>query len=99
MVRHSIDCLFLLPGSNFTWLTGLKFVRERYRLMAALLTKEGRFAIMGASFEEAKMGSGPLPAEVCTWTDEENQHRIVARWIEKASGSGPRIGFDSTANY
>ncbi len=99
MERNSVDCLLLLPGSTFTYLTGLRFARERYRLLAALFTREGRLAIMGTSFEEAKMGSGPLTAEVHTWRDEEDQHGRVGEWISKACGNKARVGLELTLNY
>lgn len=97
--RHSIDVLVLLPGSNFTYLTGLRFARERYRLLAALFTKAGRLAMLGATFEEAKMGSGPLPAEVVTWSDEVDQYRRTAGWIEAACGPAARVGLEMTTGY
>lgn len=99
MEQNSIDCLLLLPGSNFAYLTGLRFARERYRLLAALFTREGRLAIMGTSFEEAKMGSGPLSAQVHTWTDEEDQYGRVAGWISDMCGKNARVGFELTINY
>ena len=99
MERHSLDCLVLFPGANFSYFTGLKFVRERYRLLAALVPRDGCLTIMGPSFEEEKMKSGPTGARVLTWTDEENQYRRVAREVERACGPQARLGLDSTANH
>ncbi len=99
MSRDSIDCLLLLPGASFSYFTGLKFMRERYRLLAALITREGKLIIMGPSFEEAKMGSGPLETEVHTWTDEDNQYRRVAQAVEKECGAKARVGLELTSNY
>jgi Xaa-Pro dipeptidase len=99
MKQHNIDCLFLLPGSNFTYFTGVKFMRERYRLLAALITREGKLIIMGPTFEEAKMGNGPLETEVHTWTDEDNQYSRVAQVVEKEAGRKVRLGIELTGNY
>jgi Xaa-Pro dipeptidase len=99
MAREGIDCLVVLPGSNFTYLTGLSFVRERHRLLLALLTREGELALMGTVFEAAKMGSGPARATVETWTDEEDQYARVAAWIASACGGAPRLALEHTANY
>ena len=41
MTREELDCLLVLPGSNFTYLTGRRFARERHRLLVALV-KIGR---------------------------------------------------------
>lgn len=99
MKQHSIDCLFLLPGSNFTYFTGLKFMRERYRLLAAVITSEGKLVITGPLFEETKMGSGPVETEVHTWTDEENQYTRTAQIVEKECGPKVRLGMELTCNY
>ena len=99
MNSTGVDCLLMLPGSNFTYFTGLKFVRERYRLLVALLTAKGKLVIMGTLFEEAKMRSGPGGADVITWTDEENQYSRLADWIGDACGSSPKMAVELTTNY
>lgn len=99
MQQQGIDCLVLLPGSNFTYFTGLKFMRERYRLLAALITREGKLIVMGPTFEEAKMCSGPLEAQVHTWTDEENQYHHLAGMLKKECGTEARLGLELTSNY
>ena len=99
MNSTGVDCLLMLPGSNFTYFTGLKFVRERYRLLVALLTANGRLVILGTVFEEAKMRSGPGEAEVYTWTDEENHYSRLADWIDGACRASPKMAVELTTNY
>lgn len=99
MAQHSIDCLLLLPGANFIYFTGLRFTRERYRLLVALLTRESKLVLMGPTFEEAKMRSGPVRVEVHTWTDEEDQYARVAQVIEQDSGPKAQFGLELTTNY
>jgi Xaa-Pro aminopeptidase len=99
MEKASIDLLFLLPGSNFFYLTGLKFPRERHRLLTALFSRKGRLVLMGISFEESKLRSAPVEAEVLVWSDEDNQHELVAHWIRNECGDTPRIGVELTTNY
>jgi len=98
MASNIIDCLFLLPGTCFYYYTGLKFMRERYRMTAAVITREGKLIVLGPTFEEAKMGSGPVSAEVQIWTDEDNQYELIADAIEKECGSKPAVAVERTAN-
>ena len=97
--RTALDCLLVLPGSNFTYLLGQRFARERHRLLVALLRPGATPALMGASFEEAKLGSGPVAAEVHAWTDADNQYRLVAAWVERNCGSRARVGLEPTIGY
>jgi Xaa-Pro dipeptidase len=99
LAREGLDCLLLLPGTNLYYFTGLRFARERYRLLAALIACDGRLWLMGPSFEQAKLGSGPVTAEVVTWTDEEDQYARVADTIWRPFGSSPKLGLEPTANY
>lgn len=102
MKQNGIDCLLVLPGSCFTYFTGMKFMRERYRLLVAILTREGRLILMGPAFEEAKMGSGPVEAEVHTWTDVDDQYALVAQVIEKECGAKAKkakLALELTTNY
>jgi Xaa-Pro dipeptidase len=99
MAQCAIDCLILVPGANFLYLTGMKFTRERHRLLAALFGVNGELAIMGPLFEEAKMQSAPVDAEIHTWKDEENQYRRVAELVGEKFGKKARVGLDLSANY
>ena len=99
MLQNRIDCLILLPGTNFYYLTGLKFARERYRLLAAILFSDSELTIMGPSFEETKMNTGLLEAQVHIWTDEENQYRRVVEVIKSKCGPKARVGLEMTINY
>lgn len=99
LAREGLDCLLLLPGSNFRYFTGLSFARERHRLLVALIACDGRVWLLGPTFEEAKLRSGPLAAEVITWTDEDDQYGRVADTLWRPFGSRPRIGLEPTVNY
>ncbi len=94
--RESLDGLLVLPGSCFAWLTGLRFSRERHRLLAALVGRDGRLWVMGPSFEEDKLAGGPVAAEVLTWSDEEDQYARVVATARAAFGPNARIGLEPT---
>lgn len=99
MQTEDLSCLVMLPGTNFKYFTGLKFARERHRLLMAVITREGGLFLMGPLFEQDKLSSGPVPAQVSTWTDEADQYGIVAALIERECGSTPRVGVELTTNY
>jgi len=99
LAHEGLDCLFLLPGSSFTYFTGLSFARERYRLLAAIVSFDGRIWLLGPTFEEDKLRSSPLDAEVVTWTDEDDQFARVADTLWRPFGSRPKIGLEPTTNY
>ncbi len=99
MQRSNLDCVVLFPGPNFTYFTGLRFPRERYRITVAILGCEGDLAVMGPSFEEVRLAGTPVAAEVCIWTDEDDQHELIARWIRDRYGARPRIGLELTTDY
>ncbi|HUT77900.1 MAG TPA: aminopeptidase P family N-terminal domain-containing protein, partial [Polyangia bacterium] len=96
LARESFDALLLLPGSSFAWLTGLGFARERHRLLAALIDRDGRLWLMGPAFEEERLSSGPVPTEVLTWSDEEDQHGRAAATIRGIRGAACRLGVEPT---
>jgi len=99
MGRDGIDCLIMLPGTNFRYFTGIKFARERHRLLCAVMTREGELALMGTVFEEDKMSSGPTAATVETWTDEEDQWGRVAAFLRERFGQSPVLALEQTTNY
>ncbi len=99
MQRSLVDCLVIFPGPNFTYFTGLKFMRERYRAMVALLDSVGNLAMMGPRFEESKMLRGPIQAEVQSWTDEDDQHSRIAEWIRSHCGADPTVGLELTTDF
>jgi Xaa-Pro aminopeptidase len=97
LARESLDALLLLPGPSFAWLTGLRFARERHRLLAALLGRDGRLWLMGPVFEADKLAGSPVPSEVVTWSDEDDQYGRVAATARAAFGAQPAIGLEPTA--
>ena len=99
LAHEGFDCLFLLPGSSFTYFTGLSFARERFRLLVAIISFDGRVWLLGPTFEEAKLKSGPLDAEVISWTDTDDQYARVADTLWRPFGSKPKIGLEPTTNY
>lgn len=99
MRAQGMDALVLMPGTNFAYLTGRRFARERHRLLAAVITSGGDLALMGPSFEERAMGSGPVPAAIHTWTDEEDQYRRLAALVTASCGARPCVGLEPTTNH
>jgi Xaa-Pro dipeptidase len=99
MQDHGIDCVVLLPGSSFTYFTGLTPVRERHRLFAAVAHADGGLDLVGARFEERRLSSCEVAARVHLFDDEQDQYALLARLVSSRSGPRPRVGLDPTAAY
>jgi Xaa-Pro dipeptidase len=93
-----LDCLVVLPGPTFRYLTGLAFARERHRVVAAVIHGDGTLDLMGPAFEEAKLGSCPVEARVTIWTDDEDQHGIMGAVIRAAAGEHASVGIEETTD-
>jgi len=91
MRQNNIDCLVLFPGVNFTYYTGHRLMRERYRITVALIDADGNLTIMGPSFEKDRLTSGPLDADV--------QHGCIAKWIVSKAGPKSRVGLELTTDF
>jgi len=99
MQRVGADCAVLLPGANFNYLTGLKPVRERYRLFAAVAHADGSLDLVGARFEESHLSACAVPARVHLFDDEEDQYALLARLVSSRCGARPRVGLELNAAY
>ena len=75
--RKGIAAMFLEPGSNFFYLTGLSLGRSE-RLIAAILTPEAKMHLVGPAFEMERLNSALAPVEVHTWREDENPVIIVS---------------------
>jgi len=88
MVAQGIDYLALVPGANFTWLTGLHYMmlkRPVILLVAAQADAESLFvlpALEAPPWEAAP----PLPARLLPWNDGEGPDGAMA---QAAARMGP----------
>jgi Xaa-Pro dipeptidase len=90
------DCIVLLPGSNLTYFTGLKPVRERYRLFAAVAHADGALDLIGARFEERHLSSCQVPARVHLFDDEEDQYALLSGVVSSRCGASPTVALEPT---
>jgi Xaa-Pro dipeptidase len=99
MLGLGADCVVLLPGANFNYLTGLKPVRERYRLFAAVAHADGSLDLVGARFEERHLSACAVPARVHLFDDDEDQYALLSRVVSSRCGAHPRVGLELNAAY
>jgi Xaa-Pro dipeptidase len=94
----SLDCLVVFPGPAFRYLTGLAFARERYRVVVAVVHRDGTVDLGGPAFEEQKLSDAPVAARLTLWSDDEDQHGIIAGWIRERHGGGAAVGLEPTTD-
>jgi Xaa-Pro dipeptidase len=92
-------CVVLLPGSSFTYLTGLSPARERHRVFAAIVFADGSVDLVAPLFEASAAASCPIEARVHLFADDEDQHRLIADLIATRCGAGARVALEATVPY
>jgi Xaa-Pro dipeptidase len=99
MRANDIGALLIEPGSSLIYFTGVRWSRSE-RLTAAVLTREGEFAVITPFFEEPSVRESlAVDAEVLTWNEDENPLTAVAAWLGKRGLAKGRIGVEETVRY
>lgn len=99
MRANDIGALLIEPGSSLIYFTGVRWSRSE-RLTAAVLTREGEFAVVTPFFEEPSVRESlAVDAEVLTWNEDENPLAAVAAWLGKRGLAKGRIGVEETVRY
>lgn len=99
MRANDIGALLIEPGSSLIYFTGVRWSRSE-RLTAAVLTREGEFAVVTPFFEEPSVRESlAVDAEVLTWNEDENPLAAVAGWLGKRGLTKGRIGVEETVRY
>jgi Xaa-Pro dipeptidase len=84
LVKRRVGAMFLEPGSNFRYLTGLELGRSE-RLVCAILTAKGALHLVGPAFELDRLRASPAPVEICTWQEHEDPVRLVRDIVLRGS--------------
>lgn len=79
-----VAAMFLEPGSNFRYLTGLEMGRSE-RLTAAILTAKGEIHLVGPAFEEERLSRAQATLRIHTWREDEDPMRLVSEIISEGS--------------
>lgn len=77
LARHSVAAVLLTPSTNFTWLTGLA-VRRSERLIALVVPRSGRPALIGPAFEVDRLKATPVTRDLRLWQEHEDPLALVA---------------------
>jgi len=99
MRSQGADCVVLLPGSSFSYFTGLSPVRERYRLFVAVAHADASLDLLGPVFEERRLSSCDVVDRVHLFADDEDQYALLSRIISSRCGARPRVGLELNAAY
>ena len=99
MRANDINALLIEPGSSLIYFTGVEWWRSE-RLTAAVLTREGEFAVVTPFFEEPSVRESlGVDADVLTWNEDENPLAAVAAWLGKRGLTKGKIGVEETVRY
>ncbi len=99
MRANDIGALLIEPGSSLIYFTGVRWSRSE-RLTAAVLTREGEFAVVTPFFEEPSVRESlGVDADVLTWNEDENPLAAVAAWLGKRGLTKGKIGVEETVRY
>jgi len=82
--KNKVGALFLEPGSNFRYVTGLEMGRSE-RLVAAIVTAKGNLHMVAPAFEEKRLGSIRPDSRIHAWLEDQDPVRIVREIILKDS--------------
>lgn len=95
MAQTGLDAVWLNPGSNLTYYTGMSWYASE-RLVGALITADGALSYVGPAFEEGTltlyMG---IKASFAGWEEHESPYALVASLLPP----GARLGIDPAAPY
>lgn len=84
MAGHGVDAVFLAPGANLYYFTGLRW-HPSERLAGALVTAAGGLDYLAPAFEhDTFTGYMQLVAPLHTWQEHENPHALVGSLVDAA---------------
>lgn len=96
--RKKLGAMFLEPGSNFRYLTGLQLGRSE-RIIGAVLTSKGKLFLVGPAFEKERLLSSRAPAEIHTWLEDENPMQLAAGIVLTGKSKYPIVAVGPTTRF
>ncbi|MBX6363664.1 MAG: aminopeptidase P family protein [Gemmatimonadetes bacterium] len=99
MAEQGIDALFIEPGANLLYFTGIRWGRSE-RLFGMLLPKQGDAVFISPAFEARRAGSQIGDRyEIRAWEEDQSPYRLIA---DTLGGWGVKTGtlaVDESARY
>jgi len=93
MARHGFDCIFLAPGANLYYFTGLEMgVSERSSI--AIIPASGPSKIVVPELEARKAEALAKVDEVTSYRDEEGPASALGFAVEGLKLAGHNVGFE-----
>jgi Xaa-Pro dipeptidase len=96
--KSELDFLFLCPGKDFEYLTGLPGEPSE-RLLALMIDAGGQVATVCPSFEVTRMLAAGL-SNIHAWEEHEDPYKVAACVMSPAGGSNAgRIALDGRTRF
>jgi Xaa-Pro dipeptidase len=76
LARRHVGAMFLEPGSNFRYVTGLELGCSE-RLIAAVLTAGGELHLIGPAFEKERLCRCAAPSRIGAWLENQDPMLLV----------------------
>ncbi len=99
MRQQAVDALFLTPGANLQYFTGMRWGLSE-RLAGALVPASGPLTYIAPAFERDTFTSYMVvPGELYTWEEHESPFRLVGSMLDTAGIGDGAIAFDPDAPF
>lgn len=98
LTQAKISCLFLTPGTNFYYLSGMPLHRSE-RLMALLVPDRGDPVVICPSFEEERVHRASPMAAIKTWEEDEDPFQAVRDALLHMKVASRSIGIEPTTEF
>jgi Xaa-Pro dipeptidase len=98
MAENNFNLLIATPGTTFTYFVGYNPGRSE-RLIALLIPREGKPAIVSPSFERERIVRRSVISEIATWEEHENPYKLCGTVASSMKANNGKVGVEPTTNY
>jgi len=99
MRRRRIGAILVEPGASLDYFTGVQWHRSE-RLTAAIIPAAGEPVVITPFFEEPSVRETlSIPADVRTWQEDEDPHRLVAGALRDRGVATLPVGIEETVRF
>ncbi len=98
MAENNFDLLIATPGTTFNYFVGYNPGRSE-RLIALLVPREGKPAIVSPSFERERIIRRSVISEIATWEEHESPYKLCGTVASGMKVTTGKIGVEATTNY
>ncbi|MFH1421527.1 MAG: Xaa-Pro peptidase family protein [Planctomycetota bacterium] len=96
--KHKYDALFLTPGTNLYYLTGLS-IGMLERLILFILFPDGNSFLIGPAFEIDRLNQNALKLKLQLWKEQENPYKTAAKLLQSKIRKSRTVALEPTCNF